>query len=169
MDPASLALAINAAIHETNPGLAVAQLRPMSAIVEDALRPRKLTATLVGGFAATALLLTAVGLFGTVENAVLRRRHEMSIRLALGAHHGRVLRLMLGESARLVVAGLVVAVPGFLFAGAVLERVLVGASRSDPLTMAGVAITLAAIAMVASYLPARRVLGIHPARALEEE
>lgn len=169
IDAASLTPSINAAIREVDPTLAVANIRSMSAIVEDALRPRRLTATLVGGFALTALLLTAVGLFGTVASAVLRRRHEMAIRLALGAHHGKVLRLLLGESARQIALGLVIAVPGFLAAGAVLDRVLVGVSRSDPLTIAGVAIALAAIAMLASYLPARRVMGIQPAKALKED
>lgn len=169
MDAQSLTPSINAAIREVDPELAVANIRTMSAIVEDALRPRRLTATLVGGFAVTALLLTAVGLFGTVASAVLRRRHEMAIRLALGAHHGKVLRMLLSESARQVAVGLAIAIPGFLAAGAVLDRVLVGVSRSDPLTITGVAVALAAIAMLASYVPARRVMGIQPARALKEE
>jgi putative ABC transport system permease protein len=169
VSPASLAPAIDAAIRDVDPGLAVADLRPMESIVEDALRQRRLTATLVSGFAVTALLLTAVGLFGTVASAVLKRRHELAVRMALGAHHGAVLRLLLGESARLVVLGLLIAVPGFVAAGVALERVLVGVSRWDPLSLTGVTLGLAGVALVASWLPARRVLGIQPGSALRGE
>jgi putative ABC transport system permease protein len=104
-----------------------------------------------------------------VASAVLRRKHELAVRIALGADHGGVLRMLLGESARLVMIGLLVAVPGFLLVRGVLERVLVGVSSSDPVTIAGVALGLAGIALLASYLPARRVLRIHPASALREE
>ncbi|HYW33361.1 MAG TPA: FtsX-like permease family protein [Gemmatimonas sp.] len=169
IDPSSLAPAIEAAVHTADPSLAVASVRPMTAVVEDALRERRLTATLVGGFALVALLLTAVGLFGTVASAILRRKHELAVRIALGANHGGVLWMLIRESARLVLIGLLIAVPGFLLVRRVLERVLVGVSTSDPATIAGVALGLAGIALLASYLPARRVLRIHPATALREE
>jgi len=110
-----------------------------------------------------------MGLFGVVSASVTRRRHEFAVRLALGADHGRVLRLMLGDSARLVAIGVVLSVPGIYLAGELIRGVLVGISPSDPPTLVAVAAGLALVAMLASYIPARRVLRIEPAQSLRQE
>ena len=110
-----------------------------------------------------------MGLFGVVSSAVTRRRHEMAVRLALGADHGRVLRLVLGEGAMLVGLGVLIGVPGIYAAGGLIRGVLVGVSPSDPLTLAAVALGLALVTMVACYVPARRVLGIEPAQSLRQD
>jgi ABC-type antimicrobial peptide transport system permease subunit len=110
-----------------------------------------------------------MGLFGIVSNAVARRRHEMAVRMALGADHARILRLVLGEGATLVGLGVLLGIPGLFAAGGLLRGALVGVSPADPLTLAAVALTLGLITMLACYLPARRVLGIDPARSLRQE
>ncbi len=123
---------------------------------------------LIAGFSLGALLLAAMGLFGVVAGAVNRRRHEIAVRLALGAGHGRVLRLVLGEGAVLVLVGLAVGVPGIYFAGRILRGVLVGVSPFDPATLGAVAAGLVAVALVACYVPARRVATIEPAQAFRD-
>ncbi len=108
-------------------------------------------------------------LFGVISNAVTRRRHEMAVRLALGADHGRILRLMLGEGALLVGIGVLLGIPGLYAASGLIRGALIGISPSDPLTLASVALGLGLVTLAACYLPARRVLGIDPAQSLRQE
>ena len=163
-----LAPEVRAAVRRVDPQLAVSDLRPMDELVGEALRQPRLSAVLLSGFALGALLLAAMGLYGVVAGSVSRRRHELAVRLALGADHQRVLWLVLRESARLVLLGLLIGVPGIYFAGRLLGGVLVGVSSFDPATLAAVAAGLALVAAVACYVPARRVAGIEPAQSLRE-
>ena len=110
-----------------------------------------------------------MGLFGIVSGSVTRRRHELALRLAVGADHGRLVRLVLGEGAALVVAGVLIGLPGIYIAGGLLSGVLAGVSPLDPLTLVSVALGLGLVTMVACYLPARRVLRIDPAQSLRQE
>lgn len=159
---------VRAAVRRVDPQLAVAEVQSMEAVVGEALRQPRLSAVLLSGFSLGALLLAAMGLYGVVAGSVSRRRHELAVRLALGADHGQVLRLVLRESARLVLLGLLIGVPGIYFAGRLLGGVLVGVSSFDPPTLAAVATGLALVAAVACYVPARRVAGIEPAQSLRE-
>ena len=106
------------------------------------------------------------GLFGVVAGSVSRRRHELAVRLALGADYPRGLRLVLGEGARLVLVGLALGAPGIWFAGRLLGGSLGGVSPFDPATLAAVAAALGAVALAACWVPARRVARIEPARSL---
>ena len=168
-DPLSLVPEARAAIRRVDPQLPVVDVRSMDQVVSESLRQQRVSAVLIGGFSLGALLLAAMGLFGVVAAAVNRRRHELAIRLALGAHHGRVLRLLLGESARLILLGMVIGVPGVYFAGQALRGMLIGVSPFDPPTLAATAAGLAIVAVLACYIPARRIATIDPARALGEE
>jgi putative ABC transport system permease protein len=168
-DPLSLVPAVRAAVRRIDPQLALSQVRSMDQVVEDSLRQQRLSAVLIAGFSLAALLLAAMGLFGVVAGSVTRRRHELAIRLALGADHGRLLRQVLREGAALVLLGLLVGLPGIYLAGRTLGGMLVGISPFDPATLGAVACGLAAVALTACYLPARRVTGIEPARSLREE
>jgi putative ABC transport system permease protein len=167
--PEAIVNEARAALRRADPRVAMGDVRTMTQIVEDTLRQPRTSATVIAGFALGALLLASMGLFGIVSNAVARRRHEMAVRMALGADHGRVLRMVLGEGARLVGAGIVLGVPGLYAVSGVLRGVLVGITPGDPLTLGAVALGLIAITMVACYLPARRVLGIDPAQALRQD
>jgi putative ABC transport system permease protein len=168
-EPQTLIPEARSAIRRIDPRLAVAQVRTMDEIVGDAVRQQRISAVLTAAFALGALLLAAMGLFGVVSGSVTRRRHEFAVRLALGADHQRVLRLVLGEGAWLIAIGLLIGAPGIYFAGRVIRGVLVGVSPLDPLTLAGVAFGLASVAMAACYVPARRVLRLEPAQSLRQE
>ena len=159
---------VRAVIRRIDPRLAVSDVRTMNAIVDESLSQQRLGAVLIGGFAIGALLLAAMGLFGVVSGAVTRRRHELAMRLVLGAGHRRVLMLVLGEGALLVGVGVLIGVPGVYAAGGLIRGVLVGISPTDPLTLVAVAIGLTLVALVACYVPARRVLDIDPARSLRQ-
>jgi putative ABC transport system permease protein len=140
----------------------------MNEIVGDALREERVSAVLVGGFALGALLLAAMGLFGVVSATVTRRRHELAIRLALGADNPRLVRLVMGEGARLIALGIVIGVPATWLAAGALRALLVGVERVSPMMVTGMAAVLAVVALAACYLPARRVLGIQPARLFRD-
>jgi putative ABC transport system permease protein len=168
-DARSLIADVRAAIRQVEPRLAVSNVRTMDDIVSDAVRQQRVSAVLIAGFALGALLLAAMGLFGVVSASVTRRRHELAVRLALGANHSGVLRLVLADGARLVALGLLVGVPGVYVVGGAMRGMLVGISRFDPLTLAGVSLGLGLVSLAACYLPARRVLGIDPAQSLRQE
>jgi putative ABC transport system permease protein len=141
----------------------------MAQIVDDTLRQPRTSAVVITAFALGALLLATMGLFGIISNSVTRRRHEMAVRLALGADHRRILRLVLGEGARLVGLGVLIGVPSLYVVSLLIRSALVGISPSDPLALAIVAVVLAGVTMAACYLPARRVLRIDPAQSLRDE
>ncbi len=168
-DPSSLVPEVRAAIRTIDSRLALVGVQSMDAIVQDALRQQRISAVLIAGFALGALLLAAMGLFGVVSGSVTRRRHELAVRLALGANQRRILGLVFGEGVMLVALGVLIGVPGIYLAGGLIRGVLVGVSPLDPLTLASVAAGLLLVAMIACYFPARRALRIDPARSLRAE
>jgi putative ABC transport system permease protein len=168
-DPQTLVPEVRAAIRQIDPRLALADVRTMDEVVGDAVRRQRLSAVLISGFAAGALMLAAMGLFGIVSGSVTRRRHELALRLAVGADYGRLVRLVLGEGAALVVVGVLIGLPGIYIASGLLRGVLVGVSPLDPLTLGSVALGLGVVTMIACYVPARRVLRFDPAQSLRQE
>jgi len=167
--PHALLPEVQAAVRRIDPRVAVGDPRTMEQIVDDTLRQQKTSAALIVAFALGALLLAAMGLFGVVSGSVTRRRHELAVRLALGADHPRVLRLVLREGALLVGVGVLIAVPGIYAAGQLIRGVLVGVSPSDPVTLLAVTLGLALVTLLTCYVPARRVLTIEPAQLLRQE
>jgi putative ABC transport system permease protein len=141
----------------------------MEEIVASAVRQQRTSATLISAFALGALLLAAMGLFGVVAGSVTRRRHELAVRLAIGADHRSVLRLVLLEAVQLVGMGVLIALPGVYVAGQVLRGALVGASSSDALTLVSVILGLTFVTLSTCYVPARRVLKIDPAQLFRSE
>jgi putative ABC transport system permease protein len=156
-------------IRAIDPRLPLEQVRTMDEIVGDALRQQRISAVLIGGISLGALLLAAMGLFGLMSGTVTRRRHELAVRIALGAGHDRILRLVMREGAALIAIGLLIGIPGVFLSGRFLQGMLYGVSPFDPLTLIAVAFGLTGVALAATYLPARRVLGIEPAGVLREE
>lgn len=168
-DPRALIPDVRLAIRRIDPRLVAADIRPMEERVGHSLRRQHISAVLLSAFALGALLLAAMGLYGLVAGAVMRRRHELALRLAVGADHRALLRLVLREGASLVMAGVLMGAPGIYLAGRVIRGVLVGVTPLDPLTLTSVAVGLGLVTMLACYVPARRVLGIDPAQLLRQE
>ena len=123
----------------------------------------------VGSFAATALALAATGIYGVVAFSVSRRTQEIGIRMTLGAERSDVLRLVVGEGARLAAIGVAVGAAASLALTRLLSSPLFGVSATDPITFAAVAALLPLIALLASYLPARRAMRLDPNAALRRE
>jgi ABC-type antimicrobial peptide transport system permease subunit len=165
-EPLDLAPAVRRAVRGLDPALPVSEVRTLDELVGDALRQQRLATLLVGAFGLGALVLSAMGLYALVSGAVIRRRHELGVRMALGAGRGRVVGMVLGDGLTLVAVGVLVGAPGVYLAGRLLRGVVVGVSPFDPATLAAVAAGLALVAAAACWLPARRVAGIDPARSL---
>jgi len=130
------------------------------------LERERFFATLIAVFAAVALLLSAVGLYGVITYAVTQRTHELGVRVALGASGGRISRMVLGEGAWLTAAGLIVGLGASLAGHRLLSTLLHDTGPADSLTLAGVVATLAAVALLASWIPARRASRVDPLVAM---
>ena len=120
-------------------------------------------------FAAVALLLAAVGIYGVIAFTVAQRTNEIGIRVAMGAQRGDVLRLVLGQGGRLIFLGVALGVVAGLLITRLMSGLLFGISATDPSTFAGVALLLAAVALLACYMPARRAMHVDPLDALRYE
>jgi putative ABC transport system permease protein len=168
-DAAALSGEIRGAVSALDPSMAVAQIRTMDDIVGMALGPDRFITMLIGLFAIVALVLAVVGLYGVVSYGVSRRLREMGVRLALGAAGTDIRGLVLVQGLKLVGLGLAVGVAGGLATTRLLQKLLYGVSATDPLTFAAVAALLAAVALVASAVPAMRASRVDPIRVLRAE
>jgi len=168
-DPSSLASTIRRIVRDLDRTIAVSSVRTMDAVVDESMRKTRFTVLLVGGFAAAALLLGAIGIYGVMSYLVGQRTQEMGIRLALGASAGGVLGLVVGRAARLAALGAALGILAALVATRWLSGLLYGVSATDPVTFVIVPIGFLAIAVLASYVPAHRATRIDPVRALKAE
>ena len=168
-DPAALAGAFREAVHDVDPSQPVSDLRTMDQRIAISMGPRRSAVALLSVFAAMALTLAAVGLFGLIRYNVAQRTREIGVRMAMGATRRDVLRMVLWESLRLALLG----VAGGLIAAFALTRVLntllYGVSATDPLTFAGMALMLTFVALLASWAPAYRATRVDPLVALRYE
>ncbi len=168
-DPARFASSVVAEIHALDPELPVADVRPMLAYLGDTLARRRFTMTLLAGFAATALALTAVGLYGVMAYSVVQRTRELGIRLALGASRERVLRAELRRALAVVGAGVLGGLAGAAAFTRVLDALLFGVSDTDPAVFALIVALLAGVGLAASWIPARRATRVDPMVALRAD
>ena len=165
-DAASLFPALRAAVHELDPELPLFGVTTMQAALAQSMASRRAIALWLASFAAIALTLAIGGIYAVLSYVVGRRRHEIGIRMALGAQRGQVLGLVVRQGLRLVAIGLVLGVPAAFLASRALASLLVGVSGSDPLTYVGVIAVLTATGVAAALIPARRAAGVEPTIAL---
>ena len=137
--------------------------------IRDALAPTRFAMALLAAFAIIALILSAVGLYGVIAYGVTQRTRELGVRVALGADPRTVMKTVIGSGLRLAAGGVALGAVAADAAARVLGSMLHGVSPSDPLTFAAITLLVAAIALLASYLPARRVLRIDPTDALRAD
>src|SRR5262249_30301198 len=143
--------------------------QPMDEVISEALWQRRLWAVLFAMFAGVALLLAAIGLYGVMSYLVSQRTREIGIRMALGAQPGKVLRMVIGQGLRLIGAGALIGLLGSLALTRVMTSLLFGVAATDPLTFAGVALLLGAVALAACFIPARRAARTEPLIALRQD
>ena len=160
---------LRATIASLDPTLPIGSALPLERVVSDSLRSRRFVLVLVAVFGAAALALAGIGLFGVMAYLVAQRTSELGVRLVLGARPLDVLRLVVGGGMRLVGLGLVLGLAGGLLASRALESQLFGVQPWDPLALAGVAVALSLVSLLALATPAWRAASIDPARAMRAE
>ena len=168
-DAASLAGSVRREVQQIDPTLSVFNIRTLEEQVSRSLQPLRMNVVLLAVFGTLALVLAAIGLYGVTSYSVSQRTREIGVRMALGARPSSVLGLVLGQGMVLVGAGLVIGLVAAYAVAGLMKALIVGVSTHDPVTFVGTAITLGAIALLASYLPAWRATRIDPLIALRTE
>ena len=167
--PAALVPAIRQVIEKLNGENVIYETKALDDIVADSLAARRFSMILLSVFAALALLLSSIGIYGVISYVVGQRTHEIGVRMALGAQRGDVLRLMLSEGMRMALLGVAIGVAMALGLTHIMVKMLFGVSATDPATFAAVAIVLSTVALAACYIPARRATRVDPIVALRYE
>ena len=168
-DPDSYAGQVRTAISGVDSRLPIFQVMSLDAQLQSTLRQPRLLARLVAIFGVLAVLLACVGLYGVVSQSVHRRTNELGIRMALGADAGRIIRMILGETMRLILAGLAIGIPSALAGGYLIRSQLFGVDPQDPVTLVGTTVLLVLVAAVAGYVPAWRASRVDPMLALRKD
>ena len=168
-DPAMLTESIRREVRGVDPNEPVFGVRTMNAVVAAALAQQRFTMLLLALFAATALVLSSIGIYGVMAYFVAQRTHEIGIRMALGAAPRDVLAMVLGQGARLAATGVVAGLVGAFALTRAIGTLLFDVSPRDPMTYASLSVALTAVALLACYVPARRATRVDPIRALRYE
>jgi putative ABC transport system permease protein len=165
-DPRSLTSAIRREIQSIDPDQPMANVRTLEAVTADSVAPRRMSMVLLGAFAGIALLLAGVGIYGVISYLVVQRTHEIGVRMALGAQRRDVLRLVVGHALKLVGIGTAIGLVLAFFSTRTLSALLYSVGAFDATTFIFVTVTLAAVALLASYIPALRATRADPMIAL---
>jgi predicted permease len=168
-DPTAVMGPVRRAVEEIDPGEVIYGVETMDEVISNSLAARRLSMILLGIFAALALALSCVGIYGVISYLVGERTREIGVRMALGARRSDVLRLVLGQGAKMALTGVAIGIPFALGLTRLMSNQLFGVTAHDPLTFAGVALVLIAVALAACYLPARRAMQVDPMVALRYE
>jgi putative ABC transport system permease protein len=168
-NPTALAGIVRDRVASIDKTLPVYDVKPMESRLSDSLRQDRFGTVLIGLFAAVALILASIGIYGVMAYLVERRTHEIGILMALGAQPRDVVRLVVGRGMALTLAGILLGVVGAFGLMRLLESLLYGVGTTDPIAFGGMTVVLAAVALAACYIPARRAARIDPAIALRSE
>jgi len=169
VDPMSLAGSVRNAIWSVDKDQAVANIDTMDHIVAEAVARQRFSMVLLGVFAAVALLLASVGIYGVMSYSVAQRTREIGIRMALGARRADVLQMTVGQALKLVGAGMILGLGAAFVLTRVMATLLYGISATDPITFTGISLVLLAVAILASYIPALRATKVDPITALRAQ
>jgi ABC-type antimicrobial peptide transport system permease subunit len=165
----ALAPAIRRSVAEMDAALPIVQLRTLEDVVGTSVTRQRFLSLLLGIFAAVALTLAAIGTYGILSYMVTERQREIGIRMALGAGHGQVVRLVLGQGLSIAIVGIALGVGGAFGLSRLVRSLLYGVSPSDPATYALVAAVIAAVATAACVVPMRRATRVDPLEAIRAE
>jgi putative ABC transport system permease protein len=168
-DPAAVTKSIAATVRSVNPDYPLTRVRTMDQVISESLVSDRFTVVVFGSFAALALLLAAIGIYGVMTFSVAQRNHEMGIRIALGAGDAQVLRLIVGEGMWAVLIGMAIGLPGVYLVGRALKGLLYNVGAMDWRALTAVGVVLLAAALLACYVPAQRATKIDPIGALRQE
>jgi putative ABC transport system permease protein len=168
-DAAGVVAAARSSLHSLDPDLPIGTVSTLASIVEDSMTQPRFSMLLVAVFGVLAVALASIGMYGVVSYSVMQRTREIGIRMALGAKHGDVFAMVIGQGARLAALGVALGLAGSLAATRLLAGQLYGVGATDPLTFGAMAALLVAVAMLACYLPARRAMRVEPTEALRYE
>jgi predicted permease len=168
-DAAALSASVVHEIHETDPTVAVYEVRTMQDRLYSSLARQRFSTTMLGAFALFALILSAVGVYGVMSYLVSQSQHDLGLRVALGAQRGNIIALVLRQGMSLAAFGIAAGLAGALALTRVMSSLLYGVSATDALTFSAVAAALAAIAALATYIPAWRATKVDPIVALRDE
>ena len=156
-------------VQSVDPGIPVFAVRTMDEVVARSLADRRFALTILGVFAGVALLLASIGIYGVMAYTFSQRTHEIGVRVALGAQRSDILRLALGEGMILVAVGLGAGLIGAAIVTRFLRSMLFSVTATDPITFVSIAALLAAVALLACFIPARRATQVDPLVALRED
>ncbi|HEX5438623.1 MAG TPA: ABC transporter permease [Gemmatimonadaceae bacterium] len=165
-DPFAVAGAVRAAVHALDRNVPISSMQSMGQIVANSIADRHFSTMLLSAFAALALLLAGIGIYGVIAYGVSQRTYEIGLRMALGAQRGSVMALVMAQGLRLTLAGLAIGIVGALVVARALRSLLVGVPPMDLPTLGVVSLVLAGIALLACALPARRAMAVAPTEAL---
>jgi putative ABC transport system permease protein len=168
-DPTSLAPAIRNEVQQMDKDQPISNISTMEQIVAANIAPQKFATWLLAVFAATAMLLAAIGIYGVMAYSVTQRTHEIGIRMALGAGRRDVLRMVVSQGMKLAFIGVALGLAGAFALTRLMSKLLYGVSATDPLTYGGVSILLASVALLACLIPARKATKVDPMIALRYE
>jgi putative ABC transport system permease protein len=167
--PTALTSSIRAVLASIDRNQPISSVATMDQLVQDSVGSRRVTLILLGLFSALALVLACIGIYGVISYSVAQRTQEIGIRMALGARREDIVKMILLQGARIVVAGVVIGMLAAFGLTRYLEKLLFAVSPGDPGTFAAVALVLAMVTLLACYIPARRTLRVDPITALRYE
>jgi putative ABC transport system permease protein len=168
-DPTEMIPSIRARLEEVEPEMSVSSVATLDQHIARKLVRPKFQMTLLGIFSGIAFAIAMMGIYGVISYSVSQRTHEIGIRMALGAQRGDILKMVVGQGMLLVIVGVGIGLAGAFVLTRFLESLLFGVAPTDPATFAAVAAVLAAVALLACYLPARRATKVDPMVALRYE
>jgi ABC-type antimicrobial peptide transport system permease subunit len=169
LEPATMAPALRAVVRNIDPDLPMIDIRTQEEQIDANMQIERTFAGLTSGFGVLALALACVGIYGIMAYSVANRRNEIGIRLALGAKPGQVRGMILRESGALAIAGIAVGAAGALGMSRLVKSMLYGIQPNDPAAVTASVLLMLAVALAASWIPARRAAGVQPMEALRHE